>query len=116
MRHCDSVRQSFPLRSTKGPRTFLILKMSSQVSRGYIHTEDAFRLAKAKEFHVRREILMTQTASSVGRGFSNARTLKVNGAPPEAFGGLSEEHFGLIVADEDRSLRSPEGRLSERPA
>ena len=52
----------------------------------------------------------------IGGGFSNVRTLEANGAPPKAFRGLTEDHFGLIVADADRSLRSPEGRLSEEPA
>ena len=32
MCHCHSVRQHFPLHPTEGPRTFLILKRSSQVS------------------------------------------------------------------------------------
>ena len=59
---------------------------------------------------------MSQTASSVGGGFSYVGTLKANGALPEAFRGLSEDHFGLIVADADISLRSPEGRLSEGTA
>ena len=59
---------------------------------------------------------MSQTASSVGEGFSYVRALKANGALPGAFRGLSEDHFGLIVVDADRSLRSPEGRLSEGPA
>ena len=58
---------------------------------------------------------MTHTASLAGGGFSNVRTLKANGAPPEAFRGLSEEYFGLIVGDADISLKSPEGRLSEGP-
>ena len=116
VRHCDSVRQPFPLHPTKGLRTFLILKMSSQVNRGYIHTEDAFRPAKAKGSHTCREILMTQTASSAGGGFFNVRTLKADGAPPWAFRGLCEDHFKLIVADADRSLRTPEGRLFEGPA
>ena len=78
-----------------------------------MHTEDAFRPAKTKDSHISIEILMTHTASLAGKGFSNVRTLKDNGAPPEAFRGLSEDHFGLIVADADRSLRSPEGKLSE---
>ena len=81
----------------------------------HILTEDAFRPAKAKDLHICREILMTHTASLAGGGFSNVRTLKANGAPPEAFRGLSEEHFGLIVGDADISLKSPEGRLSEGP-
>ena len=59
---------------------------------------------------------MTQTASSAGGGFSNVRTLKANGAPPEAFRGPSEDHFQLMAADADRSLISEEGRLSEGPA
>ena len=58
---------------------------------------------------------MTRTAFSAGGGFSNVRTLKADGdgAPPEAFRGLSEDHSGLIVADADRygPLRSTEGPL-----
>ena len=45
---------------------------------------------------------MTQMASSVGGGFSNVRTLKANGAAPEAFRGLSEDHFGFIAHNADR--------------
>ena len=100
----------------KGPRTFLILKRSSQVSRGYTYIQTTIQACKAKDSHICREIFKTQMASSVGGGFSNVRTLKANGAPPKAFRGLTEDHFGLIVADADRSLRSPEGRLSEEPA
>ena len=66
VRHCDLVRQSIPLHLTKGPRIFLILKRSSQVSKGYTHTEGAFRHART---HICREILTTETASSVGGGF-----------------------------------------------
>ena len=51
---------------TKGPRAFLTLKRSSQVSKGYTNTEDAFRPART---HMSREILMTETVSSVGGGF-----------------------------------------------
>ena len=49
---------------------------------------------------------MSQTASSVGGGFSCVRTLTANGALPEAFRGLSEDNFGLIVADVDRLLEA----------
>ena len=78
----------------------------------HIDTEDA----QKQRTHICREILMTQTSSSVGGGFSIVRTLKANGAPPEAFRGRSEGHFELIAADADRSIRSPEGKLSEGPA
>ena len=47
---------------------------------------------------------MTHMAPSVGRGFSNVRILKANCAPPEAFRGLSEDHFGFTAADADRDL------------
>ena len=43
-------------------------------------------------------------ASSVGGGFSNVRTLEANGAPPEAFRDLYEDHFGCLAADADRDL------------
>ena len=68
-----------------------------------IHTqEDAFRLARSKNSHICREILKTQTASSVIGGFSNERALKANGAPPEIFRGLCEDHFRFVAADADR--------------
>ena len=47
-----------------------------------LHIEDALRPAKAKDSHICREILMMQTPSLVGGGFSIVRTLKANGAPP----------------------------------
>ena len=78
----------------------------------HIDTEDA----QKQRTHICREILMTQTSSSVGGGFSIVRTLKANGAPPEAFRGRSEDHFEFIAADADRSTRSPEGKLSEGPS
>ena len=112
VRHCDSVRQLFLLHPTKGPRTFLIPTRSSQVSRGYTDTEDA----QQQRTHICREILMTQASSSVGGGFSIVRTLKANGAPTETFRGRSEDHFEFIAADADRSIRSPEGKLSEGPS
>ena len=39
-----------------------------------------------------------------------------DGAPPEAFRGRSEYHFEFTAADADRSIRSPEGKLSEGPS
>ena len=66
MRHCNLVRQPFPLHLTKGPRTFLILRRSSQVRRGYTHTEGTSKPARA---HICSEILTTEMASSVGGGF-----------------------------------------------
>ena len=45
---------------------------------------------------------MTQMASSVGGGFFNVKILKTNGAAPEAFRGLSEDHFGFKAANADR--------------
>ena len=70
----------------------------------HIDTEDAQK---------QREILMTQTSSSVGGGFSIVRTLKASGAPPEASRGRSEDHFQFIAADADRSIGSSEGKLSD---
>ena len=67
-----------------------------------VHTEDAFRPTKAKEREICREIIMMQVVFLVGGGFSDVRTLEANGAPPEAFRGLSEDHFGFIAADVDR--------------
>ena len=67
VRHCDLVRLPFLLHLTKGARTFLVLmKRSSQVSKGYTHTEGAFRPART---HICIEILTTETVSSVGGGF-----------------------------------------------
>ena len=74
----------------------------------YIDTEHA----EKKRTHICREMLMTQTYSSVGGGFSIVRTLKANVAPPEALRGLSEDHFKFIATDADRSIRSSEGKLS----
>ena len=68
----------------------------------HTQTEGAFRLARAKNSHICREILKTQMASSVSGGFSNERALKANGAPPEIFRGLCEDHFRFIAADADR--------------
>ena len=45
---------------------------------------------------------MTRMASLVGGGSSNVRTLEANGAAPESFRGLSEDHFGFIAANADR--------------
>ena len=39
--HCDSVRSFFPLHPTKSPEIFLILKRSSQASRGCTHIQRA---------------------------------------------------------------------------
>ena len=58
VRYCDLVRQPFSLHLTKGPRTFLILKRSSQVSKGYTHTKGTFRPART---YICREILTTET-------------------------------------------------------
>ena len=80
----------------------------SGLQRLHIDTENA----QKQMTHICREILMAQTSSSVGGGFSVVRTLKANGAPPETFGGCSEDHFKFIVADADRSIRSPEEKLS----
>ena len=66
VRHCDLVRQPFPLHLAKAPRTFLILKRSSQVSKGHTHTDGAFRPART---HICIEILTTETFFSVGGGF-----------------------------------------------
>ena len=83
-RHCDLVRQSFPLYLTEGPRTFLILKRSSQVSKGYTHTEGAFKPART---HL--QIDPHDGASLFGWWrITNERTLKANGVPLEAFRGL----------------------------
>ena len=59
---------------------------------------------------------MSQTASLVSGGFSNVRTLNANGHLLRLLEDSLKDHFGLIVADEDRSLRSQEGRLFEGPA
>ena len=93
--HCDSVRQPFPLHPTKGPGAFLVLTRSSQVAAiTHTHTEGDFRPASGNDSHI-----TTQMASSVGGGFSNKRLLNVNGASPEAFRGLFEDHFRFIAAD-----------------
>ena len=76
----------------------------SDKQRLHIHTESTFSTAKVNDAHICREILMTQMTSSVGGGFSNVRTLEANGAPPEAFRYLYEDHLGLLAADADRDL------------
>ena len=82
--HCDLVSQSFPLHLTKGQRTFLILKKSSRVSRGYTHTEGAFRPART---HLQRDPHDADGLFGYWR-IPNVGTLKVNSAPLEAFRGL----------------------------
>ena len=85
----------------------------SDQQRLHIHTQDAFRHAKAKDSHVCRDPQDGRLPLSVDGGFSNVRTFKANGAPSKASRGLSKDHFGLIATNANRSLRSPEGRLSE---
>ena len=68
----------------------------------HTHTEGAFRPGSAKDAHICRGILTTQIATSVGGEFSDERTLKANGAPPEAFRRLSEDHSRFRAADADR--------------
>ena len=81
VRHCELARQPFPLYLTKGPRTFLILKRSSQVSKGYMHTEGAFKPAST---HLQRG--SHDGASLFGWWrITSERTLKANVAHLEAF-------------------------------
>ena len=68
----------------------------------HTHTNGTFMLASAKDSRICREILKTQMTSSSGGGLSSERTLKANGAPPEAVRRLSEDHFRFIAADADR--------------
>ena len=98
VRHRNLVRQSFPLHLTKGPQTFLIMKRSSQVSKGYTHTEGAFRPART---HICRERERERDPHDRDGLFSwwripNERTLNANGAPLEAFRGFSEDHFRSV--------------------
>ena len=83
----------------------------------HIRIEDAFRHVKNKGLsYMQRDNHNGRLPLSVDGGFSNVGTFKANGAPSEAFRGLSKDHFRLIATNADRSLGSPEGRLSEGPA
>ena len=88
VRHCDLVRQPFPLHPTKGPRAFLILKRSSQVSKGYTLTECACRPART---HICRD--PHDGDGHFGwRRIHNKRTLKAN----ESLFRLSEDSLKII--------------------
>ena len=108
MHHCDQT--AFSVAPDKRPEN---ISDSEDVISGQQRTHSG---RQKQRNLISAEILLLQTASSLGGGFPYVRTLKANGALPEAFRGLSENHFGLIVADADRSLRSSEEGLSEGSA
>ena len=63
-------------------------------------TEGMFRPASAKTLITAERSSRQQMDCSVDGGFSNERTLEVNGATPqsfEAFIGLSKDHFLRLI-------------------
>ena len=83
------IQVRFPFRPSKGPKAYLILKKSSQVSGGYTHIQrvlSGLQVRMSLISYLQRDA-HTQMSSSIGGGFSNERTRIANGPPPEAFRG-----------------------------
>ena len=80
----NSVGQPFPWHHTKGARTFLTLKGSSQMGRGYTHIQRALSGLQVQRTLISAErSSRQQKASSVNGVFSKQSTLEADGAPPE---------------------------------
>ena len=93
VRHCDLVRHPFSMPLTKRPRTFLILKRSSQVSKG-IHARRG-RFQACKDSYLGNDPHDGDDLFGWWR-IHNERVLKINGVPLEDFRGLSEDHFRFV--------------------